>query len=241
MNLLGSYAVTDYAPWVADVWGFAKDGREFALLCCGNKLRVLDCTDPANIVLASEVDQPVTASDLKDVKVWGDYAYACQELGDVLVVDISDPDAAALVGSIPQEEICWPTPCEFAPNGGCHNLWIDERGYLFLLGVHFRATLIYDLASDPVHPRLVSSYNPGSIHDLCAFDGIAYLANPDPVQPEWEMVDFTDVLNPVRITGMSYEDPQYIHSCWPTDDRNYLLTTAEGAGDISSSSTSVIP
>ena len=225
---VGSFAVADYDPWVADLWGFQDgQGREFALLCSGNKLRVLDCTDPSNIVEASVVDQPVAGSDLKDVKVFGNYAYACQEFGDVLIVDISDPYEATQVGAIPQGEICWPTPCSFELNGGCHNIWIDERGYLFLVGVHFDSTLIYDLNVDPTSPPRVGSYNPGYIHDLFVRGGIGYVANPESDANEWELVDFSDILNPVRISGMSYAGVQYAHACWPTDDGNYLLTSDE--------------
>ncbi|MCA9754921.1 MAG: choice-of-anchor B family protein [Candidatus Eisenbacteria bacterium] len=230
VELLGSYSVTDYDPWVADVWGFTQDDREFALLCCGNSLRVLDCTDPANIVLASLVERPVEQNDLKDVKVWGNYAYACLEIGDVLIVDISDPYDAHQVGAIPQWEICWPTPCEIPSNGGCHNLWIDDRGYLFLAGVHFDTTLIFDLNADPEAPPLVGRYDPGYIHDLYVWNGRGYVANPDAAANEWEIVDFSNVQAPVRVSGMTYDSVHYAHASWPTEDGNYLLTSDEGEG-----------
>lgn len=228
---VGSFAVSDYDPWVADVWGYVDGtGREFALLCGGNSLRVLDCTDPAAIVEASIVRAPVTAADLKDVKTWDRYAYACQELGEILIVDLGDPYAAVQVGSIPQADLCVPFPCQFPGNGGSHNLWIDERGYLFVAGVHFRATLIYDLVADPIDPPLAGSYDPGYIHDLHVRDGIGYVANPDVSANEWEIVDFTDVAHPVRIAGMTAPDVLYAHSGWPTEDGAYFLAADEGEG-----------
>ncbi len=229
VTLLGSFPVTDYEPWVADCWGFVdSQSREFALLPTGNSLRVLDVSDPSNIIEASRIDAPPTASDMKDTKYWNGYAYANQEFGDIVIVDVSDPYNATQVGAIPQGDLCSPSPCSFEFDGGAHNIYIDERGYLFVLGVHWSSTLIYDLTVDPTDPPLVATYNPGYIHDIHVQNGIAYVSSSS--HGEWEVVDMSDVTNPQVLGSMAPASVGYAHAGWATEDGNYFISADESAG-----------
>ena len=239
MELLGFYPVTEYDPWVADVWGYVDErGREFALLPVGDRLLVLDCTDPAQPVLASEVASPTSSFDAKDVKTWRSYAYVCHEFGPVLIIDLSDPFAAQSVGSIPQASLCTPTPCGFEFDGGAHNLWIDDLGLLYVAGVHHSGVQIYDVAESPEAPRFLGMLEPGEaqfyVHDLYAQDGVVYAARPGGAARTagWDIFEVVsrDPLE-TRLVGTAPQSGnRYVHACWVSPDRQVLLATEEGEG-----------
>ena len=231
VNLRSHYHVDDYFPWVADVWGYVDEaGREFALLCKGDGLLVIDCTDPSNPVLASSVPAPVTGSDMKDAKTWQHYAYACQEYGDIMIVDLSDPYNAVQVGEVPQRDLCYPSPCEFEPDGGAHNIFIDDLGRLFVAGVHFRSVLIYDLTADPTNPTLLHVYSNEYNHDIYAEGGRLYACSPGGPENGYEIVNATNPTAPVVLGHFTYPGLGYAHSCWVTDDRQWILTGDESSG-----------
>lgn len=231
VNLVSHYHVDDAFPWVADVWGYVDEaGREFALLCKGDGLLVIDCTNPSNPVLASSVPAPVTGSDMKDVKTWQHYAYACQEYGDIMIVDLSDPYNAVQVGEVPQSDLCYPSPCDFEPDGGAHNLFIDDLGRLFVAGVHFRSVLIYDLTADPTDPTLLHAYSNEYNHDIYAKGGRLYTCSPGGSENGFEIVNATNPTAPVVLGHFTYPGLGYAHSCWVTDDRQWILTGDESAG-----------
>lgn len=227
---VGEFIVTDYDPWVGDVAGYVDGlGREFALLACGDHLRILDCTDPGSIVQASRIDSPPGATDLKDLRSWDHYLYACHEFGPILIVDLSDPYDAQQVGTIAQGKLCHPTPCAFPTDGGCHNLFIDEQGRLYVSGVHFATVQVYDLAANPTNPPLIGIYgppaNPAYFHDVYAANDLLYAARPGGGN-EFEIVQ-VDPPTFTRLDMFDYPSLQYAHSCWATADEQYLLTCDE--------------
>lgn len=233
VEIVGYFPVTDYDPWVADVWGYVDgQGREFALLPTGNKLLVLDCTNPANIIEASSIPSPVSSSDMKDVKTWSHYAYACHESGPVLIVDLQDPYHAQVVGEIPQGDLCSPTPCGFPQDGGSHNLFVDNHGLLQVAGVHYNGTLMYDLAVDPEDPPLVGIFGQGAgggyVHDVYAEDDTLYTCRGG--TGYWDVVDIGDPATPHIISSFTYSGVGYAHSCWITPNKRYILTGDESAG-----------
>lgn len=231
VDLMSHYHVDDYFPWVADVWGYVDEqGREFALLCKGDGLLVIDCTDPTSPVLASDVPAPVTGSDLKDAATWQHYAYACQEYGDIIIVDLSDPYAAVQVGAIPQRDLCHPSPCDFPQDGGAHNIFADELGRLYVAGVHFRSVLIYDLTVDPTNPTLLHAYSNDYNHDIYAEGGRLYTCSPGGSENGFEIVDVTNPTVPVVLGHFTYPGLGYAHSCWVSDDRQWILTGDESSG-----------
>lgn len=230
VNLVSHFHVDDYFPWVADVWGYVDEaGREFALLCKGDGLLVIDCTDPANPVLASSVPAPVTGDDMKDVATWQHYAYACQEYGDIIIVDLSDPYDAVQVGAVPQGDLCYPSPCAFEPDGGSHNIFIDDLGRLFVAGVHFRSVLIYDLTADPTNPTLLHAYSNEYNHDIYAEGGRLYTCSPGGPENGFEIVDASTPTAPVVLGHFTYPTLRYAHSCLVTEDRQWMLTGDEGS------------
>ena len=75
-----------------DIWGYESNGNEYALVCLGDRLEIVNCTDPDNVFLTQTVF--TTSGDLKDVKVYQNYAYAVNQFGP------SDMDKSAVNKSL---------------------------------------------------------------------------------------------------------------------------------------------
>ena len=127
---------------VSDVWGYVdpSTGKYYALVGddSGEKLYIIDVTDPSNPTLASEID---AEGRVYDVKAWGNYAYVCDSgvlfvepvVETSRIIDISNPNAPVLLS-------------EAFRRG--HNLTTTPQGYLFLSGGG--GIIGYDVANDPL-------------------------------------------------------------------------------------------
>ena len=140
-----------------DVWGYvAPDGTEYGLLTGrGSGLSVIDVTDaPARApVEVGFVPAPAGASDTKDVKVFGRYAYVAHERGPVQIVDLADPAAPLEVGLLDVQP--------GTPSGGSHNVLVAE-GKLWVVGGRTSGNAgvrVYGL-EDPAAPRLLGAFQP---------------------------------------------------------------------------------
>ncbi|MEM9930882.1 MAG: choice-of-anchor B family protein, partial [Bacteroidota bacterium] len=135
-----------------DVWGYAANGREYALLGSRGFVHVLDITDPTNITEIARLNDVTGSSSIwRDIKVHGDYAYMVTEAAEGLqVIDLTDlPNSASVI---------YQTTAEFST---CHNIFIDESvspAKLYAFGTNTGAQrdgyIVYSLA-DPEEPTLL--------------------------------------------------------------------------------------
>ncbi|MCH7761061.1 choice-of-anchor B family protein [candidate division TA06 bacterium] len=201
-----------------DCWGYVDTtiSREFALICKGNALGVVDVTDPTNPIEVSTV--PSLGLDLKDVKTYQNYAYAVNQSGPIQIIDLSNPDSAFTAavfqtGNIP----------------GAHNIYIDGHyAYLGMNGAGTRDLRILDLTIPlaPVEVGFWTHPNQGGwvqSHDIYVRNDtcfVAYLAGGVPI------LDVTDKTNPQTLAILQYPG-NFTHNVWTTEDGRYLLTTDE--------------
>lgn len=208
-----------------DVWGFSQDGKEYAIM--GN-------TSPENReVFILEVYNPLlgNSTDLAsripyagfDMKVWQNYLYvvdgthdgASEESG--MIYDIKDPKNPVAVGNFPTS----------------HNIFIDNRGYLYITGRHLTENevetefgiTIYDLNNDPTQPELIWTSDETESHDISVIGNRMF-------DFHGEMGTFIyDVSNPSapNLLGSAKAGVGYDHNGWPTEDGNYLYITNEYA------------
>lgn len=196
-----SYTTVSGSPWVADIWSYTDpQGRDFALVCQGNiGMSVYEVTNPASPVFASSI--AATGSDLKDVKTYLSYAYCVQQGGGTLVVDLSDPYNATVVGSI-------------ASSG--HNCFVYAPAQLLFLARHGESPPnihIYDI-STPANPVLLSTYRPSveNFHDLYVQDDLGYASS---IFGSAVGTDIFDVSNPSNPTFINRVPTGSLsHSCW---------------------------
>lgn len=195
---------------LADVWGYVDPAtqREYALVCAEAPLegvKIVDVTDPTSPVQISE------ARGLSgfDVKVWQNYMYVTHSGAGAggRVFDLTDPTSPVWVAAIESS----------------HNMFIDDRGYLYQVYVgsppRFR---IKDLNSSPLAPPILWQENLLDPHDawvegttLYAFYG--YQGT--------RIYDVTDPSAPVYI-GKAF-DNTFHHSGMPTADGRYLYVCHE--------------
>ena len=202
------------------IWGYADQRGEYALIATGATLLVVDVTDPAHPVIASEVVS--IGADLKEVKTYKHYAYCVNQSGPLQIVDLSDPYHAFTAGGYISDRV-----------PGSHNVWISEDGfaYLAMQGAGRGELRVLDLA-DPLRPdergAHVESGQGGlvSCHDVYVRGDTCYASwfNGGLVMLDVRDKDFLR-----RIAHVQYPN-QATHNAWPTVNGHFVCTTDERAG-----------
>lgn len=208
--------------YTTDVWGFAQENREFAVIGDispeNRNFSIIEVTDPFDPVVLSTVPYPAF-----DMKVWQNFLYVVDgshdEPGEMrgMIYNIEDPAAPVVVGKFPS----------------AHNIFIDDKGYLYLSGRHETVDSeikefgisIYNLNPDPTQPQLVWSSELSESHDVAVFGNRMF-------DFHGELGTFIyDVSNrsaPVLLAEIS-TGRGFDHSGWITEDGNYLFITNEFA------------
>ncbi len=140
-----------------DVWSYvAPNGTEYALLTGrGSGLSIIDVTAAPQQapVEVGFIASPPGASDAKDVKVFGRYAYVAHERGPVQIVDLEDPTAPLEAGLLDVQP--------GTSGGGSHNVLVAD-GKLWVVGGRTAGNAgvrVYGL-EDAAAPRLLGSFQP---------------------------------------------------------------------------------
>lgn len=209
---------------VANIGGYAAGGREYALVCAGKGLAIVDVTDP---------DQPqllvqVPGYSPREVKTYQHYAYAVSySNGGVQIIDLSGlPDTAALnyrhyLGDGAIDSLLT----------SCHTLHIDTtKGYLYTYGCNLFSggAVVFDLNPDPYHPVFVGKFDTyGYIHDGYVDNDTLYAAHV--YNGYFSVVDMGDKSSPIPL-GIQYSPGFVTHNTWLSDDRKFVLTTDEVSG-----------
>jgi choice-of-anchor B domain-containing protein len=207
-----------------DVWGYVDtDGSEYAIFGTTNGVSVVNITDPSSPEEVDFINQQ--GSMWRDIKTWGDYAYVTSDEGGttngLLIIDMTN-----LPDSISYRNYNMPIPGEGVINT-CHNLYIDENGFLYLAGcsnLNAGGLIILDVATTPGDPIFVSKGSPEYSHDVFVRDNLAYSS-------EINIGFFTvyDVTNKDSIVQIASQATpfNFTHNTWLSDDSNILFTTDE--------------
>lgn len=205
-----------------NVGGFAADGKEYALVCAGDALVIVDVSNP---------DQPewiteVPCSNSVEVKTYSHYAYTSGDLNDgVTIIDLSGLPGSSLDWHLFEGEGAVADQIS-----GCHTLHIDTiSGYLYTYGGAFsNGAVVFDLNDDPYHPVFAGIYDQyGYIHDGFVDHDTLYAAHI--YGGIFTIVDMTDKSAPA-VLGVQSTPGNFTHSTWLTNDRKTLLTADEVTG-----------
>ncbi len=229
MVLLGSWEV-DTLPRYSDVWGYARDGREYAIIGSRDYVHIIDVTDPGNPLEIAALNTFANSGSVwRDIKVLGDYAYCVTETQEGLqVIDLSNlPASAAIV---------YQDSTDFT---SAHNIIIDStsvppRLYVFgsRPGPQINGYLVYSLA-DPAVPELVATVDIdntddpslGYIHDGYAFNDTLYANHGG---NGFYVYDVADPQVPLEIGSLTnYTQAGYNHSVWGTADGRHMVMCDE--------------
>jgi choice-of-anchor B domain-containing protein len=211
-----------------DIWGYAANGREYALMGSREFIHILDVTDPNNITeIARLNDAPNSSSVWRDIKVYGDYAYCVTDVqanDGLQIIDLSNlPTSASII---------YRSDDEFTK---CHNIFIDTTASpvrLYAFGTNSAAAnegyFAYSLA-DPTAPELIATVdlinNGQYMHDGYVINDTLY-GNSE--GRGLYVYDVSDVTAPVELGVLSnYIESGYNHSCWRSANGKYLAMCDE--------------
>jgi len=222
---LQELGVHNYDNIINDVWGYEANGKEYALVGVHNGFSIVDVTDPTNTEELFFWEG--LASTWRDIKVWNDIAYVVTEANaGMLIVDLSDlPNSADTLAT---------------DLGGyvhtCHNVFIDENGYMYLAGYSCNNELIpADLQggvsifnlNDPWNPEFEGAYTDNYCHDVYVRDDIMYTS--EIYAGQMGLVLVSDKANPSFLSGIN-TPYNFTHNVWLSDDSQYAFTTDEKGG-----------
>ncbi|MFN0037470.1 MAG: choice-of-anchor B family protein, partial [Saprospiraceae bacterium] len=227
---------------LANVWGYASGGSEYALVGAQNGLSIVDVTDPAS---PSEIVQIAgTSSSWREIKTYQHYAYLVSEGGGgVFIVDLNSlPDV--------------PAPADYHNYFGDgaidglltkgHALHIDEsEGFLYVYGSHLSngsnagKPLVFNL-DDPFNPEYEGVYNPPFMpkyaHDGFVDNDIMYSAHIN--AGKVAIVDMSDKDSPNTLATFTTPGA-FTHNTWlsgstlfTTDEVNGSFLTAYNISDL---------
>jgi len=214
----------EYDQELSDVWGWtSSDGKEYALVGLTNGLSIVDLEDPKNPVKVAHV--PGAFSYWRDIKTFGSYAYmVADQTGTkdgVMVIDLS-----GLPGAVTWEK--WRPFAVTDTINRCHNLYIDENGYMFLSGcnVNQGGVIIADVDQPNGRPVFLKGGPSVYSHDVYVHEGLMF--SSEIYGGKLSVYDFTN-LNNINLVGQTSTPFNFTHNSWATEDGNYIFTTDEKA------------
>lgn len=207
----------------AGVWHHVdSQGNEYALIGAGDGLAIVDVTDPANPVLKFNV--PAASSLWREVKTFGNYAYATTEGGGgVTIVNLQYlPDSV-------QSKVYTGDGAIAGQLGSAHTCAVDDEGYLHIFGsdINNGGDLICNLNNDSWNPEYVGMYDLEYIHD--GFIRNDTLWAGEIYAGQFSVIDVSDRTNP-QLLATQQTPGQFCHNTWLNDDHTVVYTTDEVTG-----------
>tara|TARA_B100000579_G_scaffold219079_1_gene179156 strand:- start:2403 stop:4316 length:1914 start_codon:yes stop_codon:yes gene_type:complete len=211
MDLISVY---DYDETINDIWGYATENNEYALVGTNEGFSVIDITLPESPIELFFIEGEETI--WRDIKTWQNYAYVvCDNCSDgLLIVDLSD-----MTGQT------YSFTTEFFNKA--HNLFIDENGFLYAFGGNPYGAMILNLNTDPLDPTLEGEFDDYYLHDGMVRGDTLWGAAIS--QGVFGIVDVSDKSNPLIMSSYPTSS-SFTHNCWISDDGSTLFTTDEVAG-----------
>jgi len=210
----------EYNVDLNDIWGYkAPDGTEYALVGATNGFSIVSLADATNPTEVAFI--PGDNSVWRDIKVWEDFAYVTTDQGDdgLLVVDMTNLPTSV-------EHYFW-TPNLLGTGAlrTCHNIYLDEFGYVYLAGcnVNGGGILFVDVFTDPYNPAFVGAGDNRYAHDVYVRDNIMYTSD---LNQGLNITDVTDKIN-YQLLATQTTPFNFCHNAWSTDDNEFVFTTDE--------------
>lgn len=215
-----------------DIWGWVSNtGTEYAVVGTTLSTVIYDLTDhsaPREVIII-----PGDQTTWRDMKHWDDHIYVTADNASdgLLVIDMSEIATDSIRYQYLNPNI--PTSTGEHRLESCHNLFIDENGFLYLAGCGndseaMNKAIIFDLNNDKWNPEFVAAHGgdriPEYAHDLMVKDNIMY--SSEIYQGVLAIFDVTDKVN-IKLLGEAPTSFDFTHNAWVSDDGNYVFTTDE--------------
>ncbi len=204
-----------------DVWGYAKNGKEYAIIGSTMGTHIIDVTTPSLTYQVAFIPGKSQGTNIihRDFKVYKDYLYGVcdQGLTSLQIIDLRFlPDSAPLVYNSD-------TMIKRA-----HNVFIDTlNAKLYLAGGNSTGQ-IYDI-SNPIYPvQLADNTYPYMEHDMFVYRDTVYSSDGN---NGLHIYDYRDVPNFSLIGQITfYPYKGYNHSSWLDTNRRLLVVADENHG-----------
>lgn len=220
MSLLGHQPLADQ---VSGIWGYAADGREYALVGTVEGTVLVDVTNPSQPEVLQFIEGQ-SSPYWREIKTWQHYAYAVSETGGyVQIFDLST--LPGLVSHTTWQGGTWQNTT--LQINRSHSLWIDENGIMYLNGTNLDALVMLDLNTDPLNPSIVGLYEGGYVHDCYARNDTLWAA--EIYNGHFSVIDISNKANPVVLATQTTPN-NFTHNTWLSDNGQYLFTTDEKSG-----------
>ncbi len=206
-----------YTEELSDVWGYAANGKEYALVGVRSGVSIVDVTNPtapAELFFVS-----TASSDWHDIATWNGFAYVTNETGGGLTII----DLNFLPDSI--ETYIW-TGGGLGFNTG-HTIFTDENGIAYIAGGNNsagRGILMLDVNANPTNPALIGRYDLHYVHDVFVRGDTMWTAEIN--NGIFSVIDISNKSNSVILTTNSTPSNK-THNTWLSDNGTTLLTTDE--------------
>ncbi len=210
----------------SDCWGFEKEGIRYAIIGNNTKTSVFSLEDPRNPVLRHTT--PGAKSIWRDIKSYNNHLYVTADQGQdgVAIIDMTGAPASishtffrpTLTVGIDTREL-----------QRCHNLYIDEKGYMYLAGCNLsqRGVMIFDLKQDPKNPVYIGAADLTYSHDAFTRGDTLYASEIN--AGRLGIYDVKDRANP-KLLASQITSRAFTHNAWPSADGKFVFTTDEKPG-----------
>jgi choice-of-anchor B domain-containing protein len=210
---------------LANVWGYAASGHEYALCGASQGLSVVEVTNPSNPIEIVQI--PGVKSAWREVTVSGHFAYVVTEGSGsgLLIVDLSN---------LPSPNLAYHTYKGDGIISGqlstAHTLQIDSvKNILYIYGSTLAngGAIALDLGQDPYNPLYRGQFNSFYLHGGYAYNDTVYGAQI--YQGCFSVLDFKNKTNPILLQTQNTPG-NFTHSTWLSGSRKILFATDELSG-----------
>jgi len=219
----------------SDIWGWTDpiDGKEYALMGLNNGTAFIDISDPRAPIYLGKLPTHTTNSSWRDIKTYANHAYIVSEASGhgMQVFDLT-----RLRNVVSPPEV-FTNDAHFSDFGSAHNIVINEStGFAYAVGAGTCSGGLHMIdIQTPTSPTDAGCFSSdGYTHDAqCViYNGpdiehtgqeICFNSNEDTLT----IVDVTVKNNPVQLSRTGYDNHQYTHQGWLTEDQRYYMMNDE--------------
>jgi choice-of-anchor B domain-containing protein len=220
VNVTHKSTLTYTNQTLANLWGYAANGEEYALVGAKDGTSIVKVTNPSSPTEVAFVSGP--SSSWREIKTYQNYAYVVTEGGTIglQIIDLSNlPNSNPTV-------VTWKGDGVIAGLlNKAHALQVDEvKGYLYLYGTNlFGGRALTINIADPDNPTYAGYYNGiGYVHDGYANNDTLYAAQIN--AGSFSIVNMANKSNPVHIVTQTTPGV-FTHNTWRYGD--FIYTTDE--------------
>lgn len=210
---------------LANICGYAQNGKEYALVGAAEGLVIVDVTNAANPVNIVQIPGPDNL--WKEIKTYSHYAYVTSEGGKgIQIVDLGPLPSPTLNYHYYTGKGQFPNASDSLNR--VHALHIDvKKGFLYAYGggLFNGGAKVFDLKADPYNPTYAGKFDAlGYVHDGYADNDTLYAAHIN--AGILSIVNMSNKANPVLL-GTVQTPGKFTHNAWLLDDHKHILTTDE--------------